>query len=71
MVRSIAMATLGVICDDRALSMATLGVFCDADVAAAVAPISAGAGDYTIEMDERDVMDIVTIIIASGVLDDG
>jgi len=69
---ALSLASLGVICNARSFSMASLGVFCLADEAAVVVPIlSAGGAGYTHEIDERDVLDIVSLLIASGVLDDG
>lgn len=65
---ALSLATLGVICEDRALSMASLGVFCG--IVLTIIPKKApDAGGYTVEMDEMEVLDLCSIIIASGVLD--
>lgn len=70
MSRALGMASLGVLCtESRALGMASLGVICDGTVVKAKAAVALDGGGYDLYRDERDVMDIVSIIIASGVLD--
>lgn len=67
---ALGMASLGVQCpENRALGMASLGVICDATVVVAKAAVALDGGGYDQFRDERDVMDICSIIIASGVLD--
>jgi hypothetical protein len=70
MSRALGMASLGVQCtESRALGMASLGVICDATVVVAKAAVALDGGGYDQYRDEHDVMDIISIIIASGVLD--
>jgi len=65
---ALGLATLGVQCENPALGMASLGVFCGEPLR--LIPIRApDSGGYTVEMDEMEVLDICSIIIASGVLD--
>ena len=66
---ALSMATLGVQCTSRAVAMATLGVYCPVQIAIVPVRRAPDVGGYTVELDEMEVLEICSIIIASGVLD--